>query len=234
MRDWAPLPVFGRDAPEAPSGAQSRIALAIVGVLVLIALVIGINNVMKIGQHDGPGTAVTVTKTRTPSATQPQATTTQAPPTTTQAPPAAAVTIVGGRGFDPEDGTEADQNVRLTYDGDLSTEWRSRWYGTASFNGNKDGVGVLLDLSAPTAVKEVELVLGAEQNVTVYATDSGSTDSLAGAQKIGSMKKAIGTVVIKANGQLQPMSKILVLVTKAAPAEAANHYRAQIREVTVR
>ena len=229
-----PLPVFGRDAPEAPSGAQSRIALAIVGVLVLIALVIGINNVMKIGQHDGPATAVTVTKTRTPSATQPQATTTQAPPTTTQAPPAAAVTIVGGRGFDPEDGTEADQNVRLTYDGDLSTEWRSRWYGTASFNGNKDGVGVLLDLSAPTAVKEVELVLGAEQNVTVYATDSGSTDSLAGAQRIGSMKKAIGTVVIKANGQLQPMSKILVLVTKAAPAEAANHYRAQIREVTVR
>ncbi len=48
-----PLPVFGRDAPERPSGAQSRIALAIVGVLVLVALFIGINNVAKIGQGDG-------------------------------------------------------------------------------------------------------------------------------------------------------------------------------------
>lgn len=229
-----PLPVFGRDVPEAPSGAQSRIALAIVGVLVLIALVIGISNVMKIGQHDGPATAVTVTQTRTPSASQPQGTTTQAPPATTQAPPAAPVSVIGGTGFDPEDGTEADQNVKLTFDGDPGTEWRSRWYGTASFNGKKDGVGVLLDLSAPTVVKEVELVLGAEQNVTVYATDSGSKDSLDGAQKIGSMKRASGTVVIKADGPLQPASKILVLVTKAAPAEAANHYRAQISEVTVR
>jgi hypothetical protein len=229
-----PLPVFGREAPEAPSGAQSRIALAIVGVLVLVALVIGISNVMKIGQHDGPATAVTVTKTRTPSATQPPATSTQAPPTTTQAPPAAPVSIVGGTGFDPQDGTESDRNVKNVADGDPGTGWESRWYGTASFNGDKDGVGVLLDLSAPTAVKEVELVLPAEQNVTVYLTDSGSTDSLDGAQKVGSAKNANGTVVIKASGDLQPASKLLVLVTKAAPAEAANHYRAQISEVTVR
>ncbi len=229
-----PLPVFGREAPEGPSGAQSRIALAIVGVLVLVALFIGISNVMKIGQHDGPATAVTVTKTRAPSATQPQGTATQAPPTATQAPPAESVSIVGGTGFDPEDGNEADQNVKLTHDGDTSSEWRSRWYGTSSFNGNKDGVGVLLELSEPTSVKEVELVLGAKQNVTVYATDSDSTDSLDGAQKIGSAKNADGTVVIKADEKLEPSSKILVLVTKAAPAEADNHYRAQIREVTVR
>lgn len=229
-----PVPVFGRDAPEAPSGTQSRIALAIVGALVIVALVIGISNVMKIGQHDGTAAPVVVTKTRTPSSSAAPSTSTQAPPTTTQAPPAAAVTVVGGTGFDPEDGTEADQNVKATYDGNPGTGWRSRWYGSASFNGKKDGVGVLLDLSAPTVVKEVELVLGAKQDVTVYATDSGSTDSLTGAQEIGSKKGADGTVVIKAKGQLNPASKIIVLVTKAAPAEAANHYRAQISEVTVR
>ena len=64
-----PLPVFGREAPERPSGAQSRIALAIVGVLVLVALVIGIQNVAKIGS-DGDAVAnavVTVTATRSPS-----------------------------------------------------------------------------------------------------------------------------------------------------------------------
>ncbi|WP_186815274.1 hypothetical protein [Terrabacter aerolatus] len=230
-----PVPVFGREAPEAPSGTQSRIALAIVGALVVVALVIGISNVMKIGKHDGVAApAVTVTKTRTPTSSGAPSATTTAPPSTTQAPPAAAVSVVAGTGFDPEDGTESDQTVKLTYDGNPGTEWRSRWYGTPTFNGKKDGVGVLLDLSAPTTVKQVQLVLGAPQDVTVYATDSASTDSLTGAQTIGSKQNASGTVVITAPATLKPASKIIVLVTKAAPAEAANHYRAQISEVTVR
>lgn len=229
-----PLPVFGRDAPESPSGAQSRIALAIVGVLVLVALFIGINNVAKIGQHDGPAVAVTVTKTRSPSASQQQpSTSTQAPPSTTQS-PSAPVEITGGTGFDTQDGNEADQNVKNVYDGSDDDGWRSRWYGTPSYNGDKDGVGVLLELSAPTAVKEVELDLPAAQNVTVYATDSNSTDSLDGAQKVGSMKNAEGRVTIKAEGTLQPASRIIVLVTKAGQAESDGRYRAQINEVTVR
>ncbi|WP_385910193.1 protein kinase family protein [Terrabacter sp. GCM10028922] len=230
-----PLPVFGRDVPESPSGAQSRIALAIVGVLVLVALFIGINNVAKIGQHDGPAQAVTVTRTRPPSTSQQQpSTSTQAPTSTTQAPSAAPVEITGGTGFDPEDGNEADQNVKNVYDGSDDDGWRSRWYGTPSYNGNKDGVGVLLELSAPTAVKEVELDLPAAQNVTVYATDSDSTDSLDGAQEVGSMKDAEGRVTIKAEETLEPASRIIVLVTKAGEAESDGRYRAQINEVTVR
>ena len=228
-----PVPVFGRDAPEAPSGAQSRIALAIVGVLVLVALVIGINNVAKIGQHDEAAGVVTVTHTRPPSTTPQGGTTTQAPPTTTQAPPAAAVSITGGTGFDPQDGTESDGSVKLAFDGDPTTGWQSRWYGSADYNGGKAGVGMLLDLSAPTVVKDVVLVLPAAQDVTVYATSSGSTKSLTGAQKVGSATNANGTVTIKAEGTLQPASKIIVFVTKAAPAESPNHYRAQVREVTV-
>jgi hypothetical protein len=228
------LPVFGRDTPEAPSGAQSRIALAIVGVLVLVALVIGINNVAKIGQHDGPAAAVTVTKTRPPSTTPQPGTSTQAPSTTSQAPPALAVSITGGKGFDPQDGNEVDQNVDEVYDGSTGPGWRSRWYGTPRYNGDKDGVGVLLDLSAPTVVKSVDLVLPVKQNVTVYATDSDSTDSLEGAQEVGSMKNAEGTVTINAEGTLKPASRLIVLITKAGPAETDGRYRAQINEVTVR
>ncbi|MEW1952188.1 hypothetical protein [Terrabacter sp. NPDC080008] len=231
-----PLPVMHRETPDAPSGTQARIALAIVGALVVVALIIGIKNVSMIGRHDGPATAVTVTKTRAPSATQTTSgTPSQQPsPTTTQAPPAAPVSITGGTGFDPQDGTESDQSVQKAFDGDTGTTWQSRWYGTKSFNGNKDGVGVLLDLSAPTVVKEVVLDLPKSQDVTVYATDSGSTRSLDGAQKIGSASDASGTVSIKPSGTLQPASKIIVFITKAAPAEASNHYRAQISEVTVR
>jgi eukaryotic-like serine/threonine-protein kinase len=228
-----PLPVFSREAPERPSGAQSRIALAIVGVLVLVALVIGINNVAKIGKSDGDPAAravVTVTATRPPSSTSAPTTSQPAPSTSSQA-PAGPVSVAGGTGYDEQDGTEADQNVKKVYDGDLSTAWQSRWYGTARYNGGKEGLGVILTLSQPTAVSEVELVLPAKQDVTVYLTNGTSR---AGAQKVGSVKGAEGTVTVKASKKLDPGTNLIVFVTKAARAEAPNHYRAQITEVTVR
>ncbi|HET8988856.1 MAG TPA: hypothetical protein VFN43_10125 [Humibacillus sp.] len=228
-----PLPVFGRDAPERPSGTQSRIALAIVGVLVLVALFIGITNVAKIGQSDGDPAAnavVTVTATRKPSSTAPQPTSEPAP-TSSSAPPAGPVTITGGTGYDEQDGTEADQNVKKVFDGDPSTGWQSRWYGTPTYNGGKEGLGVILTLSQPTAVSEVELVLPAKQDVTVYLSNGPSRD---GAQRIGSAKGAEGTVTIRSAKKLEPGSTLIVFVTKAARAEAATRYRAQINEVTVR
>ena len=51
---------------------------------------------------------------------------------------------------------------------------------------------------------------------------------------MGSVKGAQGTVTVKASKKLDPGSSLIVFVTKAAPAEAPNHYRAQINEVTVR
>ena len=77
-------------------------------------------------------------------------------------------------------------------------------------------------------------MLGASQDVTVYATNSDSTRSLEGAQEIGSATGANGTVTIKAGGKLDPASRIVVLVTKAGTAETDRRYRAQINEVTVR
>ena len=229
-----PVPVFGHGVPEAPSGNQSRIALAIVGALVIIALVIGINNVAKIGQHEAGPTAQTVTVTGTrPKTTSPSAgTSTAQPPTTTEVPSVGAVSIVGGTGFDPQDDkTEADQNAKLAFDGDPDTKWRSRWYASDDYNGKKDGVGLVLDLSDATAVKEVELLLPAAQDVTVYA---GNDASLEGAQEIGSVKDGQGRVTITAESATQPATKLIVWVTKAAPDEAPDHYRAQIAEVTVR
>lgn len=227
-------PLLGREAPEAPSKAASRIALAIIGVLVVLVGLIGIKNVMKIGQPDAPvaaGQTVTVRGTRPP--TTPSTPTTKAAPTTTAPSVAlAAVSITGGTGFDPQDDkTEADQKVKLVYDGDLSTGWESRWYGTPKYNGKKDGVGVQLDLSRSVVVQQVELVLPAKQDVTVYAATKADLD---GAQKIGSVTGKEGTITLTAPQGLKAATMLLVWVTKAAPAEAPNHYRAQISEVTVR
>ena len=228
-----PVPVFRAAAPDSPSRAQSRIALAIVGALVIVALFIGIQNVAKIGQSDGPSAGRTVTVTASRSTTAGTApTTTQAAPTTTQAPPATPASVTGVTSFDPQDdNTEGEGTAKFAIDGDLTTAWESRWYGTPTYNGNKDGVGLVVDLAAPTAVTEVELVLPAEQDVTVFLA---TKDSLAGAQKIGAKSGANGTVVLKPTSPLQPGTKVIVWVTKAAPAEAGNHFRAQVSEVTVR
>ncbi|MEO7448511.1 MAG: protein kinase family protein, partial [Humibacillus sp.] len=173
-----PLPVFAREAPDRPSRSQTLIALGIVGVLVIVALVIGISNVAKIGKRDGTPAAsvVTVTSTR-PRATTPAPPATSEPaPTTTTTTSAAPVTITGGTGYDQQDGTESDQTVKNVFDGDPGTGWSSRWYGSSTYNGDKDGLGVILDLSAPTAVTAVDLSLPAKQDVTVYLTDTSSRD----------------------------------------------------------
>ena len=215
-----PLPGFGPDTAEAPSKAASRVALVIVAVLVLVALAVGVNNVMKIGQSEPPAAGQTVTLTA--SGTKPTPSTTSQPPTTaptTTAPPLAPVTITGGTVLDPQ-GLESDGKVKLVYDGNPSTVWTSRWYGSADYNGKKDGVGVVLDLDRSVVLTSVELVLPAKQDVTVYAATNASIDGA-------------GTVTLTAPDGLTAATKLIVWVTKAAPAEAPNHYRAQISEVTV-
>jgi len=227
-----PLPVFG-GGPDRPSGAQSRIALAIVGALVLVALVIGINNVAKIGESDSSAQArPTVTVTRSTPAPSTTATGSSAPPTKTEAPPQEPVRIVGGSSFDPQDdGEESPRQVPLAFDGDPGTAWKSRWYGTDTYNRSKEGVGLVLDLSAPTVVREVELTLPAAQDVTIYLTDEAR---LEGAQQIGRVTGTSGTVTIKAPRDIQAGSKLIIWVTRPAPDEAPTHHRAQIAEVVVR
>jgi hypothetical protein len=233
-----PLPGLGSDGPE---GSQSRIALAIVGVLVVLALLVGINNVAKIGDHDGAAAqpVVTVTKTRTPTSTAKptsgSSSSSATGPGGTSVPPGGggSSTFIAGKGFDPEeDNTEADKIANLTFDGRPDTSWKSRWYGSATYNGKKSGVGVVLDLATPTAINEVQVVLPAVESVVVYGATS---DSLTGATQIGTaVVDQSGTVVFKASTPTAPVTKIIVYVTKAAPDEAPNHFRAQISEVTVR
>ena len=228
--------VFG-GTPERPTGAQSRIALAIVGALVLVALVIGINNVAKIGESDGPAEArPTVTVTRTRATPAPSATTQQGPapttPSETQSPDGQPVSIVGGSSFDPQDdGEESPNQVPLAFDGDSGTAWKSRWYGSDTYNRSKEGVGLVLDLSAPTKVREIELILPAAQDVSVFLADEASLDQT---QEIGKVRDTSGTVTIKAPSDIKAGTKVIVWVTRPAPDEAPNHYRAQIAEVVVR
>lgn len=224
-----PLPLLGNAAPQRPSNTQSRIALAIVSALVLVALVIGVQNVLRIGQTDASEARPTATVTA--SKPTPSGATTSAPAKPAKKAPAAVpITITGGTGLDLQDGTEADQNVKLVHDGNPGTMWRSRWYATSDFNG-KGGLGVELDLKPSDAVvREVKLTLPVAQDVTVYTANSADP---AKGQELGKTSGRSGTISLKAPKDLKPASKLLVWVTKGAPAEADNRFRAQISEVSV-
>ena len=236
-----PVPLLGHAAPERPSGAQTRIALAIVGALVLVALVVGIQNVAKIGTSDRPAVAVpppvaspSPSPTAEPSE-EPSATATEEPtPTTTTTTTAAPepIAVVAGTGFDPEDdNTESDRRAPLAFDGNPDTVWTSRWYGTQTYNGAKSGVGLVLDLDKEATVREVDVVLPAAQDVSVYAATEASLDS---AQLVGEVSGQSGTITFIAPEDMRPATKVIVWVTLPAPAEEPDHYRAQVSEVVVR
>ncbi len=87
------------------------------------------------------------------------------PPAAPGAPDAAAVAPVDLAGvrvrdFDPAgDGQERPGEVANAHDGDPSTAWETERYDSADFGGLKAGVGLLVDLGAPTDVRRVELAL---------------------------------------------------------------------------
>lgn len=77
-------------------------------------------------------------------------------------PAAVAVDLTGVsvRDFDPDgDGQERPGSVANAHDGDPSTAWETERYDSAGFGGLKDGVGLLVDLGAPTRLRRVELGL---------------------------------------------------------------------------
>jgi len=69
--------------------------------------------------------------------------------------------------FDPPPGDRRERpgEVPNAYDDDPSTAWRTERYATASFGGLKPGVGLLVDLGAPTAVGRVELAVETDGTV---------------------------------------------------------------------
>ena len=83
-----------------------------------------------------------------------------ATPTTGPAAVPVDLTGVSVRDFDPEgDGQEQPGSVANAHDGDPSTAWETERYDSADLGGLKEGVGLLVDLGAPTAVRRVELGL---------------------------------------------------------------------------
>ncbi|MBT9258019.1 protein kinase family protein [Phycicoccus sp. MAQZ13P-2] len=209
---------------------QSKLAIGIIITFLVVALVIGIAGIRRIGANtdlglDGPiATSPTGGASRSPSAS---ASTDEGDTEDSGRPEPLAILKV--QAYDPEgDGAENDNLTPKTYDGDTSTGWNSENYRTDAFGGLKKGLGLVVDLGPNKKPQNVELVIPESVDFEVWV---GPDASLDGATKIGEKTNAKGTLEFpvpeKVNGQY-----IVVWYTGLHP-DADGKRRAWLDEVVV-
>jgi putative peptidoglycan lipid II flippase len=151
------------------------------------------------------------------------------------------LTIAGARDFDPqgEDKTENPGEVRLAYDGDPATRWRTvQYFGNPKLGNIKRGVGLVLDLETPQPVRSVHLTLsgtGTAVEFRVPETDPAQTlqppmSSDKRWRTVAAESKAGQSATLTAD---QDVTTRYVLVYLTSLPKEGNGYRGGIYEVEV-
>jgi putative peptidoglycan lipid II flippase len=161
----------GTRPPAPPAAPQQRRRRWIGLLLVLAVLLIAAGIISAI-----------ILDRRLSSSPEPQASSEQTETTADRAPAQPIkLTIANARDFDPQgdDKTENPDEVSLAYDGDPATRWRTMLYfGNPKLGNIKRGVGLVLDLGDPQAVRSVQLKLsgtGTAVEFRVPQTDPSQT-----------------------------------------------------------
>lgn len=151
-------------------------------------------------------------------------------PSSTLAPSAPLdLTGVAVRDFDPlGDGRERPGSVPNAHDGDLTTVWETERYDSTAFGGLKDGVGLLLDLGAPTPVTSAELVLS-EPGVRVELRASATESDDPAAYRVLASVQAEGERLVLTPPEGTTDRYYLVWITELASGEG--RASAEIAEV---
>jgi hypothetical protein len=210
---------------------ESKLALGIVVGFVVLALVIGIYGVSRIGSGNGSPGDVAAPSTRTttvaPSSAAPTGSASPTGAATAGAPEPLAILKV--EAYDPEgDGAENNNLTPKVYDGDNGTGWFSENYRSDTFGGLKKGVGVIVDLGPNKKPQTVELNLPHPSDLEVYV---GPDNRLEGATKIGEKTDADGTVTFDVPADVSGQY-IVVWFTKLNPDDNGKR-RAWLDEVVV-
>jgi putative peptidoglycan lipid II flippase len=175
------------------------------------------------------------------TAPEPQASSAQSgAPDRSPAPPT-KLTIGDARDFDPQgsDKTENPDEVKLAYDGDPTTRWRTvQYFGNPKLGNLKRGVGLVLDLGAPQSVRSVELKLsgnGTSVEFRVPESDpSQTTKAPMSSDKhwrtVAAESNAGGSATLTAD---QAVTTQYVLVYLTSLPKEGNGYRGGIYEVGV-
>jgi hypothetical protein len=188
----APAPLV----PAEPlSKDESKLALGIVAGFLVLALVIGIWGVSRIGSSTrdifGGDVAGPVPSASTASPASPSPSVSGSAPAESAGPPE-PLAILKVEAYDPEgDGEENNNLTPKIYDGDVTTGWYSENYRTEQFGGLKEGLGVIVDLGPNKKPQTVELVIPVATSVEVYV---GPENRREGATKVGEKAEAQDTV----------------------------------------
>ena len=222
-----PLPLLPASTALPPGRGQSKIVVLVVAAFVGLSLVVA---TCGLRAPDGGASLSKPAPRRTVVVTAPAVTVVASPRPKPSPTEAAAIAILSATGFDPEgDRKEKNSQAAKVYDGDLATSWTSEGYGTADFGSLKKGVGVVLDLGQPTAVRQVTIDLGSGPvDLTVYAAPDPSLD---GATEIGSARDASGRIQLKPDTSKPAGQYLIVWFTVLAPDK--DQFRASISEIAL-
>lgn len=146
-------------------------------------------------------------------------------------PSAVPLTLSAVRDYDPQgDGSENPEGRGLAIDGDPDTAWFTEVYrDSPELGGIKDGVGLILRLTAPATVSELELsspTRGARLQVLGALSAAGERELLAEVETTGGAQ----TVPLAATS---PQQSYLLWITSLAD-DGTGAYRAGIGEVELR
>ena len=102
----------------------------------------------------------------------------------------AAVHLTAVSGYDPQgDGSEHDEAASRATDGDQATYWYTEHYGSTSFGGLKNGVGLVVDAGSAKKLKQLTVksdTAGFTAVVKSGQSASGPFTPVSGSQTVGS------------------------------------------------
>lgn len=201
------------------SSRRPLIALGALAVLVVVGLFLAIQAIGGIELPGGGGTA------------QPSgSTSSSAPPASeTAAPPAGGVQVSGVRTLDPGGGDgENDETAPAAIDDDPASFWRSSTYRSAEFGGLKDGVGLVVTLTAAMPVSEVTLQVNGNGGTVELRSAPGQ--GLEGSQVVGTASPATGTVTLRPD---EPVTTQHLVIWFTELPDVGGSFRIELADVAV-
>lgn len=224
---------------EKPSTRSTVILLSLILVLLLGAAAFAARGLFApVGTHPPVTASPTVSKGSTTGAQAPVTGTTGPGGTaapTTSAPvnvmPGEPITPKGVTVFNPSGGPdEGSGSAPKAIDGDVTTQWRSRWSTRADWFGRKTGLGLIVDLGKAQPVGSVALTLpAAPQDLQIFVT---SAPSMAGVQAVADKPGSSGQFTVTLARQVTGQY-VIVWITKMGQAESPTQFRAMINEIKV-
>lgn len=156
-------------------------------------------------------------------------------PTTPQPVPVAEAFVLDPTA-DGGDQTENMADAPLAVDGDPATAWDTLvYYNNPKFGGLKPGVGLVVDLGAPTAIHDVTVSLVNEQSAVqlMVPTEPGETAPMDSVNQwsVVAAQENVGTQVIFTPAEVT--SRYLLIYFTNLPAVADAQFQSGIAEVTI-